>query len=287
MATAGIKTNILNEQKHRYIDLKDQAKRGAFSMAQAITKIRDEELYLIEYDSFDSFLSSEFGITYRQAARLIAVNNTAKNIRDAGVTSLPTVPAQLEPISGLDADEQVEIWNNAVEVHGEKPTRSQVRETKERVLKSKADPEPEGWEAPVLLAIAQALGGIDLDACATDNQMAVECLSHPQTVDRVTPWGGRVMLAPPREVGYVDKWLEQIDAGNIEASILMLPYNPYSPYVVRLDHLPRCYFSRQVTKGLAPFPAKLVAYYFGPDLARFADAFIQAGLTSSVFVPYD
>jgi phage N-6-adenine-methyltransferase len=87
------------------------------------------------------------------------------------------------------------------------------------------------WYTPpgVIAAARRVMGGIDLDPAS--NEIAQRTVQAARYYTRETdglaqPWGGRVWMNPPYASDLIDKFIaklvEEIDAGHIEAAIVLV-----------------------------------------------------------------
>ena len=279
---------------NRYHELKAQVKRGAFQMAEALREIRDRKLYLAEYATFEDFVKSEYQMSDGYARRLIRSANTNDALISAGVEVLPTAPYQVKELSKLeDPADVVEVWNEAVSRSGgnvpsgttvpllvqEKITAEVVEQV---VVKEDLEtPAPDGITLKtVILAAAECMGGIDLDPTDTDNRAAHKALKKGIN----EPWGGRVFLVSEKPNSYLEKLLEEYDAGNVTAAIYITRHDAFSTYALPLSDFPRCHLSKPLQKrGGMPFTGQMTVYGVGVDIDNFIDAFVNSGLTPAVY----
>lgn len=76
------------------------------------------------------------------------------NLTESGCTVLPTAESALRPIASLPPEQQVEVWNRAVEAVGGCPTAAEVEEIRD-VFQGKALPQSETNEPEEAEKIAQ------------------------------------------------------------------------------------------------------------------------------------
>lgn len=142
------------------------------------------------------------------------------------------------------------------------------------------------WNTPpeVIVAVRAALGGIDLDPCSNAGKPNVPARRHfTEKDDGLTrEWSGRVYMNPPYGdviKSWVEKFVEEYGSGRVSAAIALVPARTDTVWFGLLRDAAMCFvrgrlrFSESETS--APFPS--VVAYFGPNRARFAQAFSDMG----------
>ena len=150
------------------------------------------------------------------------------------------------------------------------------------------------WYTPpeVVEAARQALGGIDLDPASCD--VAQETVRAAQYYTKADdglsrPWAGRVFLNPPFSVKagkaeFVAKLVGHYVSGDVTAAVLVTSVDFGGAWAAPLrKHVAATCLGQGRTKFHHPEksndPALPSAFhYFGPDVARFAEAFEPLGL---------
>jgi site-specific DNA-methyltransferase (adenine-specific) len=104
-------------QKSEYSRLKAQAKQGWLLFAEAIVKIRDGNLYGIEYRTFKEFCQNELGFTDSYALKLMNSAEVVSNLinSDHGPSLLPQSERQARPLTKLEPELQIEAWAEVIE----------------------------------------------------------------------------------------------------------------------------------------------------------------------------
>jgi hypothetical protein len=132
-------------------------------------------------------------------------------------------------------------------------------------------------------AVIDCMGGIDLDPCA-DPGRQIPALRHYTKNDGglLQPWSGRVYVNPPygRQISlWINKLLQEYQAGNVLAGIMLLPARTDTKWWHLLRDCPVCLVSGRLRFGDAkygaPFPSAI--FYLGRDLTGFLRAFSPIG----------
>ncbi|MGH2412924.1 MAG: hypothetical protein ACRDEA_04350, partial [Microcystaceae cyanobacterium] len=156
------------EQKER-LRLERQVEKAFYQAGQALKKLRDERLYRSTHKSFEEYCQDRFGFTrvaahYKIAAtevveNLLTIgsqnstsesvltngsqNSTTEEVLTIGYQILPTNERQVRPLVTLDADQQREIWQQAVEEAGGKvPSGRLVKDIVQRIRERTPVPNP-------------------------------------------------------------------------------------------------------------------------------------------------
>lgn len=82
------------------------------AVGDALTEIRDRQLYREAYESFDDYLLAKWKIDKSYAARLIAAAEVARNLLPIG--NKPRSESVARPLAALLADDQREVWKDVV-----------------------------------------------------------------------------------------------------------------------------------------------------------------------------
>jgi hypothetical protein len=278
----------------RYHELKSRVKTGLLQTAQHLEEIKSRALYQAEYETWESFCENELGFGVRSAQRLIQSAKTYTNLsefaeskHDARV-ALPTSAAQVEPLNSLDIETAAEVWETAVEQHGN-PTREQVREVKRAIAANPApSPAPKvvkGLDAHVYAAAMQAMQGLDVAIGTGHCPLTPDVYSTREALD-LDAWGGKVLIYARRFVDIVDKLLDNYECGNIEACVMVAVMDPYSPYLHRLKEFPFALITQHLNKGGQQLPDKHCVFSFGIEPGELERAFVANGLTYQVYTAH-
>lgn len=275
-------------QRNRYLELCADVRKHGFMIAEALRSLKQEALYVEHYDTFEDFCKGEFGMGKSYAYRLIGAAETKDNLgaiaksNSVGAYTEPTTPYQLQPLQELEPEAQAQVWEKATEVN-DNPSRSEVLKAKRIVLASPEGPkEPTpaprtGFEYPLTLSVWKAMGELDLEVGSNANNLCTECIEGEEAFD--IPWKGCVFVHASRFVNYLDKILEDFEAGKLKQAILLVPYLPYDSYMDQAKAFPFHIISRKLKKDGADLGEKYVAYGIGVDFDTFNRAFVENNLS--------
>lgn len=131
-------------RRARLAELTATAKRGLSAFADtgaALAAIQSEELWRLTAATWDSWCSSELGLTERRVGQLIEAAKTCSTLRESG--KLPRSERVARELSGLPASQQVEAWQEAVTTAGgDDPSAEQVAKAARKRKPKKARKAP-------------------------------------------------------------------------------------------------------------------------------------------------
>ena len=113
-----------------------------YNGGKALGYIRDKRLYRETHSDFHQYSLYRFNKTRRHIDRWIAAAAALDNLTESGCTVLPTAESVLRPIASLPPEQQVEVWNRAVEAAVGCPTAAEVESVLD-VFQGKALPQSE------------------------------------------------------------------------------------------------------------------------------------------------
>ena len=143
------------------------------------------------------------------------------------------------------------------------------------------------WPTPphIIEAAVAALGGIDLDPCASSagRVPATTCYTEEDDgLDPWKPWAGRVYMNPPYGrviTAWVERLITEYNQGNVTAFVALVPARTDTAWWQYLADSLVCLVRGRLTFGDAeqgaPFPS--AACYMGPDPQAFLAAFGELG----------
>jgi hypothetical protein len=76
----------------------------------ALAEIRDDELFIDEFDSFDAYCQEKWQYGKRYAERLMAAAEVVKRLRTNSSLPSPSYQGQVRPLMGLSADQAIAAW---------------------------------------------------------------------------------------------------------------------------------------------------------------------------------
>jgi phage N-6-adenine-methyltransferase len=80
----------------------------------ALLAIRDKRLYRQDHGTFEDYCRERWGMERRHAYRLIDAADVVNNVSN-WTQNVPTTESQVRPLTSLEPDQQVEVWQRAVE----------------------------------------------------------------------------------------------------------------------------------------------------------------------------
>ncbi|MGI9120541.1 MAG: hypothetical protein ACR2G7_10565, partial [Acidimicrobiales bacterium] len=114
----------LSEQS--FVELEAVVERGIatfLEVGQALAAIRDRGLYRDTHPTWEDYCRDRWGFSARRARQLITASGTIVPVANE---------AQARALAGLDADEQREVWDAALE-GSDHPTAADITQARERV----------------------------------------------------------------------------------------------------------------------------------------------------------
>jgi hypothetical protein len=133
---------ITFEESKRLVALERKIEQGMTTfveVGQSLMEIRDSRLYRVEYKTFEAYCQEKWGMSRRQADRLIGGSEVAENLRPRGLKTI--TEKQARPLTKLPAEKQPEVWAKAVEIaDGEQPTARQVEQAVRQTLSADEPP---------------------------------------------------------------------------------------------------------------------------------------------------
>lgn len=275
----------------------------------ALMEIRDSRLYRRDYGTFEDYCRERWNFTDRRARMLVASAEVIGNIGTV-VPLLPSNERQIRPLTSLPADEQVIVWQRAVDTAPEgKITAAHVQSVVDehrgnghkpelRPVSYHVSDDSYEWYTPeeYIEAARRVMDGIDLDPASSDIAQTVVRAGTYYTKDDdglSSPWFGRVWLNPPYNMPLVEDFtrraVDDYQAGIIEAAIVLTNNSTDTAWFHRLARYPFC-----LTRGRIQFWGAndltlatrqgQALFYLGGDLDLFSAAFSNFGL---VVIGYD
>lgn len=162
----------------------EQGLKTFVDVGNALLAIREEQLYRVEYGTFDAYCQERWGFVSRQAERLILASRTVQNLRPIG-RKLPTSEYQARPLTQLEPEQQREVWTAVVQESqetGERITGAKVKAMVARAILGDEDYEPEEWEDAEICGWLAAYNAQGLDVCrySGNEVIGTECGPHCQ-----------------------------------------------------------------------------------------------------------
>lgn len=115
----------------------------------ALAEIRDSRLYKGTHDTFEAYLEGRWGMSRAHAYRMITAAEVVSPIGDTDLPS-PTNEGQARALAAVPEPERAEVWREATERTGGKPTAKVVTEIAKERTAPPAEParKPLGTPAP-------------------------------------------------------------------------------------------------------------------------------------------
>lgn len=86
-----------------------------FDVGNALLKIRDEKLYRQEFKTFEQYCQNKWQIQRAYAYRLMEASEVVSNLSPIG-DKLPTTETQVRPLTTLDPQDQIKVWQEVLDV---------------------------------------------------------------------------------------------------------------------------------------------------------------------------
>jgi hypothetical protein len=116
-------TEELTEEEERdRLHLERQVERAFYEAGKALRELRDRRLYRNSHKTFDEYCKDRFSYNRSRSYQLLDAAGVVDNLRACPqfVDILPTAEGQVRPLTKLEAEEQVDCWQEAVEAAGGK-----------------------------------------------------------------------------------------------------------------------------------------------------------------------
>jgi hypothetical protein len=128
---------ITLKESARLVELERKIETGMTTFVEvgnALMEIRDSRLYRVEYKTFEAYCRDKWGMSRRQADRLIGGSDVVENLRPRGLKT-PTTEKQIRSLIKLPPAKQPEAWAKAVEIaDGNQPTARQVEQAVQETI---------------------------------------------------------------------------------------------------------------------------------------------------------
>lgn len=267
-------------------------------VGNSLMAIRDSRLYRAEYATFEEYCKARWGLKQSHAYRLMDAAAVVAILQSSPIGELPATESQARPLASLTPEEQITVWQTAVDTAPNgKVTAAHVADVVEEhknggpkmsmdVHYSSESPE---WYTPphIVDCVLDALDTIDLDPCSNSlTEPVIPAAKHFTTTENglAQMWRGRVYMNPPygRVIAeWIAKLLSEYLVGNVTEAIALVPARTDTEWFRCLKQFPRCFVAGRLNfsgyENSAPFPSAL--FYFGPNTARFVQAFDSVGDT--------
>lgn len=300
-ATAGLVGDaaggLTSQQARR---LTDEVKSDAVALwAKLASLYRGQAHLALGYTSWASYCAAEFAMSDATAYRLLQAARVVEQLpMGSSPMSSERVARELTPLLG-EPEQLQEVWEEAVERHGPKPTAAEVREVVEEIHNHRAQGtgENEWYTPPRYIEAARALlGTIDLDPASSEiAQDTIRAASYfTREEDGLTrEWVGRVWLNPPYAQPAIQQFIEKAvsehRSGNLtEAVILTHNYTDTAWFHIAAAATSAICFTRGRIGFLSPTGERAAPtqgqafFYLGLRVDAFTEAFGPFGF---VMVP--
>lgn len=136
---------LSTSDEQRLIELEQVIESGMdtfIAVGSAIAEIRDSRLYRATHDSLEAYLIDRWEISRSRGYQLIEAARVSTIVDTAGING-PRTESQTRPLSGLNDEQVLTVWTDAVEQSAGKPTAADVVESRKRLLPAQgAGPAP-------------------------------------------------------------------------------------------------------------------------------------------------
>lgn len=109
--------------------LEHKVERAFYEAGTALAELRVRRLYRSTHKTFEEYCRDRFGFTRANATYLITAASVVDNLINLstnGLQILPTNERQVRPLTKLEPDEQMNVWQQAVEQAGNKVPSSRI-----------------------------------------------------------------------------------------------------------------------------------------------------------------
>lgn len=268
-------------------------------VGNALLEIRDNKLYRIEYKTFEEYCKERWNISRPRAYQLIEAAGVINNLSTMVDKNLFISERQIRPLSKLEPEEQIEVWQQVIERSEEKPITAdfvsqvvdEVKNNKPHVVNNSGENE---WYTPAkfIEAARQTMGSIDLDPASSElaNQ-TVQAQTYYTSDDNglTKTWGGNVWMNPPYAQPLITQFTEllsdKFDSGEIKQACVLVNNATETNWFQRMLDSCTClcllksrvkFIDKSGNPSGAPLQGQIVLY-FGNNSHSFEKAFSQFG----------
>lgn len=108
--TASLERDAIMASLIQHEEIIERGRIAFQAVGNALMTIRDQRLYRLDYDDFDSYCQQRWGFTRQRAHQLIEGATVAGNLSTGVDTPLPQNEAQTRELTTLNPDEQRIVW---------------------------------------------------------------------------------------------------------------------------------------------------------------------------------
>lgn len=291
---------ISNVTTERLIQCESVIERGLHTfidVGNALLEIRDNRLYREQYSTFEDYCRERWNIQRAHAYRMIEaakLNTILSPIGDI----LPITESQARPLTSLEPEEQITVWQRVVETAPAKGiTASHVQDVVDRYIRPEnihVSDDSYEWYTPAeyIESARLVMGGIDLDpASNTEAQEIVKAGEYFTKTDNglELSWYGRVWLNPPYCMPEIEQFTSRVIDGYVNGRIdqaIVLTNNGtdtnwfhdlLSSSGIACLTKGRVKFWGPNASGGGPRQGQTI-FYFGKDKEAFANEFRKYGI---------
>lgn len=263
-------------------------------VGNALLEIRDNRLYKDLYSTFEDYCRERWGFSRVHAHRYIEAAEVARNLLPIG-NILPATESQARPLTGLEPEEQREVWQRVIE-SGDKITASRVQEEVEKVMPHVAQATGNNeWYSPscYVESARMVMGSIDVDPASSDiaNQIIRARTYYTAEDNGLTKkWAGNVWMNPPYAQPLITEFcnllVEKYRSGEVkQACVLVNNATETQWYQSMMAVCSAICFIKGRVKFLdkdgissgAPLQGQSILY-FGENIERFTRRFQEYGI---------
>lgn len=220
------------------------------------------------------------------------------NLKSSTVVELPTNERQIRPLTKLEPEEQIDVWQSVIEKYQDKPiTAAMINEAVEEKLNKPHVSNNSGeneWYTPgrFIEAARSVMGNIDLDPASSELANKTVMASSYFTIDNnglSKKWWGNVWMNPPYSQPQITQFTEllsdKFDSGEIEQACVLVNNATETGWFQRM--LESCnsicllksrvrFIDKQGNPTGAPLQGQIILY-FGNNKDKFENIFKEFG----------
>lgn len=274
-------------------------------VGNALLEIRDSRLYRGEFGTFDDYCRDRWGFSKPRATQLIQAAQVIDTLQNGNnCYQIPVNEAQARPLTSLPPDEQIRVWQQAVDtapitgitaahvqnVVNQFKQEPPIIESKPHVSFNSGNNE---WYTPpeYIEAAWRVMGTIDLDPASSKiaNQTVKAGVYFTSEDDGLRfHWDGHVWMNPPYAgelIGkFADKLVQHFASGDVKEAIVLVNNSTETVWFGAMMGIASAVvFPRGRVRFLdpdgnpgAPLQGQAVIY-FGENVDLFASEFAQFG----------
>lgn len=307
-------TTIEHQKLAHHEAIIERGLRTFTEVGNALLAIRDGRLYRKDYSTFEEYCRRKWDMSQRHANRLVASVEVVQNLGPMGPIPPPASERQARPLTGLEPEQQREVWARAVETAPvDEKGQPHITAAHVQRVADKLSQHPRAASQPVEVTIfshkseeyytppeyveaaRKVMGTIDLDPASCEAaQRWIRAARFYTKEDNGLQheWEGRCWLNPPysktngksNQATWSQKLINEYRSGRVSEAILLvkaaLGYKWFEDFWC---DWPVCFARERLSfikaDGSSDGQSKqgTAFFYFGESIEHFREVFSQFG----------